>query len=82
MIPINKQKEIKKVLGHRYAIDIAEIAQKKGLLNDKGNTYTPNYIAQVLSGRFNNLELLNIIFDEFKTKKRKQKRERKKINNL
>ena len=82
MITNDKRNEIKKVLGHRYAIEVADIAKLKGLLNSEGKIITPNYITQVLNGRFNNSDVLNIILVEFKRKKRTLVRETKKLNKL
>jgi len=71
MINKDKLKEAKKVLGYGYATDLAVKLKEKGILNSKGENITANYINQVFSGRIINIDIINIIIDDYKLQKRK-----------
>lgn len=71
MIKADKLKEIKSVLGYGYPLILAEKLNKKGILNSKGLPITADYIRQIFLGRINNIEILNIIIDDYKAQKRK-----------
>jgi len=82
MITKDKLQEVKRVLGHGYMTDLATKLKEKGLVNSLGLPITPEYIRQVFSGRINNIDVLNVIIDDYKAQKRKMTKMSNKISKL
>lgn len=71
MINPSKLNEMKKLLGHGYPLLLVCKLSDKGITNSKGLPINANYIRQLFLGRVNNIEVLNIIIDDYKAQKRK-----------
>lgn len=78
---IQKQK-LKKVLGRRYAPDIVEVLKEKDIKKSNGQEYSEAYVRQVFNGRFDNVEVTNVIYEVYKVKKRLIDRIQKKIDKM
>lgn len=72
MITPEQKKEIKKVLGTRYTVDILSVLKKKELFNLKGKPFSQSFIRSVLNGHSNNVVIENIIFELYRKKKKQQ----------
>lgn len=82
MIELDKLSQMKTVLGYGYPQVLADKLCMRGVLNSKGLPITPDYIRQIFQGRINNIEVLNIIIDDYKIQKRKMTKMSKKISKL
>lgn len=78
---IQKQK-LKKVLGRRYAPDIVEVLKARSITKSNGEDYSEAYVRQVFNGRFDNLEVIKVIFDVYKVKKSKIDQMKKRIDKM
>lgn len=82
MIPKEQLKEMKEVLGHGYAKDLADKLTKKGIVNSKGSPITSFYISQLFAGKVFNYDVVNAIIDDYKVQKQKITKTINKLSNL
>lgn len=82
MINQNKLNEMKVLLGRGYCTALANRLKEKGVLNSKGSPISPDYITQIFMGRITNIEILNTIIDDYKSRKRNVSKMNRKISKL
>lgn len=82
MITKEQLKEMKDVLGHGYAKDLANKLTQKGVVNSKGSPITSFYISQLFAGKVFNFDVLNAIIDDYKLQKQKITKTIDKLSNL
>lgn len=82
MINSDKLKEMKDTLGHGYPLILKDKLTEKGIFNSKGLPITANYIRQLFIGRVHNIDILNIIIDDYKKQKRKVTNSIKKLQKV
>lgn len=68
MITEDEKAEIKKVLGHRYAAEVQNYLNEKGLLNSNNKKYSKVQIRNVMSG-INHAIIETAIWAVFASKK-------------
>lgn len=82
MINQNKLNQMKSLLGRGYCTVLANRLKEKGIKNSKGSPISPDYISQIFLGRITNIEILNIIIDDYKSRKRNISKMNSKIQKL
>lgn len=84
MITTEHKEKIKQLFGKHYAARIAELLERRGLTNTKGNRYSRYSISGLINNpdRQKNMDLIEAIIDIIIVEEKRQQKLIEKLNQL